>query len=1111
MKGYGLATWLKKEEYKNYFVSASCVGGQEASSIRLNTLNTQERNQIDVVARARTTNLCKSLSVGNYSGNMGLAAGGMDDGSIMIWDIDTLYKEGDTFNDNVQSPSLISNQLVHEGSVNAIEFNPNIPNLIASGGAEVFIQDIQHSLEEPNVFTPGEPNYHEGETITAISWNKVVPYILASAGNTGQIVVWDLKNTKAIFNLKDPNLVSYNYDMFSEGKTEQITANYQIIWSLKVPTQFLISNDNETMTMWDLRKADTPLLSLSDIHSGGILSCSWCPQDQNIIASSSNEGKTCFVHSDTGDLISEIRNGKKYQNIEWSPYNRGLILGYSTEDETDIFNFSSATTPKEESTDSSYAPKWLSRPIGARFGFGGKLVTFSQSSEEPIKLYQTQTAPEVNTRLLELEETKTQDDAVSIIDTYIENNGKSEIEKMEWITLRSLANQNYDSLFSLLEIDKDAVYNEAERFSGKKKNKRAHKPDSNRKISKGGLEDLDATQANSFFESLSKTSDQRKEEEEKKTDAKPGTKMTQETISRNSNWNEGAEGIIKRNLMVGNLEGAAECALKCGRATEALLIALSSDNEEIFEQIKEEYFSSSKDEFIKTVIKGISNNEVEGLIANLSQSNWKEALAYTLSYSEERKIHEYVEEIAEVVLKKRDVNSAIICYMVSKNIDQLSDLWKVRADSIIKKNPQYKYTVYSNYAEKITLFRQITGIQKATKDCDEVIAELADILVNEGLPDIALKYLTQNYCKSEECEKIRERIYYSKHSQLASQFEGPRYRHNVHELPKIKPNIQQRDRRGPINNRGRGGFRKDARPFDTHNPAGPTTFNPSQTQFEKGPQPPKKNTRGPGFIQTEKGSSNFGYSKTDPILASSEDSKVAASPKQNPTRKPKVQPMPTANTHIFDPSKAPDHPPPPVPTGRHNPHPTPVENPRVGGPPPPKAGVTPPAPIGLQTPSQSLGAFPPAFGGPPTREQEPVIAATKVKPPTASMKPKAARPIQRYAPPPRLEGSEPASQPPISSAPQENNPPPFGAGAPPPVRGAPPARGRGAPPMRGAPPTRGAPPMRGAPPARGGPPMGRGGMQAPPPSQSQSDGGRPSMRGGMGGAPPPPKIGRRGQ
>lgn len=594
--------------------------------------------------------------------------------------------------------------------MNAIEFNPNLQNLIVSGGTEVLIQDIQHSIEEPNVFTPGEPNYHEQAIVTSISWNKTVPYILASAANNGSIVVWDLKNTKAIFNLKDPNLVSYNFDPFSETSNEAPTANYKIIWSLQVPTQFLISNDNETMTMWDLRKVDTPLISFSDLHSSGVQTCAWCPQDTNIIASSSSDGKTCFFHSETGDMLSEIADGKKYTDIEWSPFHRGLLLGYNTEDELNVLDFSTSTSAAEE-TDSSYAPKWLSRPLGARFGFGGKLVTFSSNPQEPFKLYQVESVPEVCTRIKQLEEKREKLPLTEIIDTFIENSSKNEIEKMEWVTMRALSTKNFDALFSLLDIDKDSVYSEAERYSGKKKHK-PHKTESMNKGQKEGLANLDANQANEFFATLAETSDKRKEEEERKSEASLGPKVVQETVSRNSNWNEGAEGIIKRNLMIGNIEGAAECAMKCGRTAEAFLLALSAQNDKVFEQIKEEFFTHNKDNFVTTVIKGIVDHEIDDLVMDLAQNNWKEGIAYALSYTPKAHIKETVEKIADLMLqKKRDANSAIICYMISRNIQKVAELWKLRTETIMKKKPQHKYAILLNYAEKITFYRLATGIQ----------------------------------------------------------------------------------------------------------------------------------------------------------------------------------------------------------------------------------------------------------------------------------------------------------------------------------------------------------------------------------------------------------------
>lgn len=176
------------------------------------------------------------------------------------------------------------------------------------------------------------------------------------------------------------------------------------------------------------------------------------------------------------------------------------------------------------------------------------------------------------------------------------------------------------------------------------------------------------------------------------------------------------------------------------------MLALSSPNEQIFDQIKEEYFSHSKDTFISSIIKGIVDDEIEELVLELAQNNWKEALAYTLSYTTQpTKINEYVEKIAELVLnKKRDVNSAIICYMISNNIVKLAELWKVRAELIIKKNPKHKYSVYCNYAEKITFYRLATGIKTPIEECDIILTEFAEFLINEGLPEIAYRYLDLN-------------------------------------------------------------------------------------------------------------------------------------------------------------------------------------------------------------------------------------------------------------------------------------------------------------------------------------------------------------------------------
>lgn len=100
----------------------------------------------------------------------------------------------------------ISAAQLHQGTpVKTLEFNPHKKNLLASGGSEVLIQDISQNIKKPTKFKPGEPNLHEGHRITAISWNRVVPHILASASENGKIVVWDLKQSKSIFQFMEPS------------------------------------------------------------------------------------------------------------------------------------------------------------------------------------------------------------------------------------------------------------------------------------------------------------------------------------------------------------------------------------------------------------------------------------------------------------------------------------------------------------------------------------------------------------------------------------------------------------------------------------------------------------------------------------------------------------------------------------------------------------------------------------------------------------------------------------------------------------------------------------------------------------------------------------------
>jgi len=59
---------------------------------------------------------------------------------------------------------------------------------------------IQQSFEQPDIFSPGNENIHEGSLISSVSWNTKVAHILASSSENGIFAVWDLKNHVSLFN-----------------------------------------------------------------------------------------------------------------------------------------------------------------------------------------------------------------------------------------------------------------------------------------------------------------------------------------------------------------------------------------------------------------------------------------------------------------------------------------------------------------------------------------------------------------------------------------------------------------------------------------------------------------------------------------------------------------------------------------------------------------------------------------------------------------------------------------------------------------------------------------------------------------------------------------------
>jgi len=313
----------------------------------------------------------------NYSADfgMGLLAGGMTDGSICLWDPSKVI-EG-------HAKPQLSAMKHHTGAV-SLHFNPTAASnhLLASGGADANV--LIHALDRPD--TPKQPFVpapdpsaakHTAE-VTKVAWNTQVPHILASASMNGSTHIWDLRQKKSWCELRD-------------AKKCPVT---DLCWNPTEGLQIVTASGddaNPVVSMWDLRSSTTMPLSQLAGHTQGILSMSWCPHDTSLLLTCGKDNHTfvwdLFERRPVFELSADTTAsaaansgfggfgmsaaGRRYE-CNWSPKQRAVLSTCSFDRKVQVYSLSGTRTA------SARAPKWLRKPGGAGFGFGGKLATFAQ-------------------------------------------------------------------------------------------------------------------------------------------------------------------------------------------------------------------------------------------------------------------------------------------------------------------------------------------------------------------------------------------------------------------------------------------------------------------------------------------------------------------------------------------------------------------------------------------------------------------------------------------------------------------------------------------------------------------------------------------------------------
>ncbi|XP_049565312.1 protein transport protein Sec31A isoform X12 [Orcinus orca] len=711
----------------------------------------------------------KMDSKGDVSGV--LIAGG-ENGNIILYDPSKIIA-GD-------KEVVIAQNDKHTGPVRALDVNIFQTNLVASGAneSEIYIWDL-NNFATP--MTPGAKT-QPPEDISCIAWNRQVQHILASANPSGRATVWDLRKNEPIIKVSD-----HSNRMHCSG----------LAWHPDVATQMVLASEDDRLPviqMWDLRFASSPLRVLEN-HARGILAIAWSMADPELLLSCGKDAKILCSNPNTGEVLYELPTNTQWCfDIQWCPRNPAVLSAASFDGRISVYSImgGSADGLRQKQVDklsSSFGnldpfgtgqplpplqipqqtaqhrivlplkkpPKWVRRPVGASFSFGGKLVTFASVRTQPqqgaeqqlqqhhVRISQVVTEEEFLSRSAQLQQVVQSQGFVSYCQKKIDAS-QTEFEKNVWSFLK--VNFEDDSRGKYLEL---LGY---------------RKEDLGKKIA-SALNKVDGP-------------DVRIKEEKQESEFLPSAGGT-----FNISISGDIDGLITQALLTGNFESAVDLCLHDNRMADAIILAIAG-GQELLARTQKKYFAKSQSKITRLITAVVMKNWKE-IVESCDLKNWREALAAVLTYAKPDEFSALCDLLGTRLESEGDSllqTQACLCYICAGNVEKLVACWTKAQDG---SNP----LSLQDLIEKVVILRKAVQLTQAmdTNTVGVLLAEkmsqYANLLAAQGSIAAALAFLPDN-TNQPNIVQLRDRLCRAQ-GNPAGQQESPKIPYERQQLPKGRP------------------------------------------------------------------------------------------------------------------------------------------------------------------------------------------------------------------------------------------------------------------------------------------------------------------------------------
>ena len=679
-----------------------------------------------------------------------------------MWDADQLTQGA--------PKAEIAQEKIHSGAVKALQFNPKIPNFVATGGAkgELFISDLN------NLGTPIRlgSTAARADDIDCLDWNKRVSNILVTGSSGGFVTVWDMKTKKESLTLNN------------NGR-KAVSA---IAWDPTKPTRLITAvplEQEPVILVWDLRNSNAPEKVMRG-HDNGVLSLSWCPQDNDLLLSCGKDNRTILWNPQTGQPYGDypVVTNWTFQT-RWNPHNPNMFATASFDGKVQVqtlqntnpsasqeseqahaadgedFFSRAPTQPQASSFSLQKAPKWLERPTSVSFGFGGRLITVrptdpGKSRASKIDLTKFEVDASVGTATETFEKAITSGSLQELCEERI-SSAKSDEEKADWNVIQTLVSSNprselvkylgfegtpkgaADDLakLGLKDDQEDALKPAVNGVGGKKSHKR--------------FQSIFASSADGDF--LSELA------------ATKGTKTNNPFQIYTGSESE-ADKTITRHLILGQFDQALEIALNEDRMSDAFMIAICG-GEACIKKAQEAYLAkqSAGPNYLRLLAAVVGKN-LWDTVHNADLANWKEVMVTLCTFADHKEFPDLCEALGDRLEDQMSSDAsarkdASFCYLAGSKLEKVVAIWieELKEHEDTRADGADASSAFSLHArglqdliEKVTIFRRVVSFRDSEllKHSDWKLEQLyskyleyADVVAAHGQLDVAQKYLDQ--------------------------------------------------------------------------------------------------------------------------------------------------------------------------------------------------------------------------------------------------------------------------------------------------------------------------------------------------------------------------------